>query len=127
LRSGRQESRGASSSPAKLIFREEKWYQRMLHNEPRGIQRRLQFEGIQTIVSADPGFGMAQPPPVNLPSLLYIRLPKNAMLWQSSLLPLRPLYENFFAVCGIVRVTACSGNGMCVQSVYLKEVPTATR
>ncbi len=35
----------------RLIFREEKWYHRLLHNEtPHAIQRRLQFEGIQAIV-----------------------------------------------------------------------------
>ena len=35
----------------RLIFREEKWYHRLLHNEtPQAIQRRLQFEGIQPMV-----------------------------------------------------------------------------
>ena len=35
----------------KLIFREEKWYQRLLHNETASaLQRRLQFDGLQTIV-----------------------------------------------------------------------------
>jgi len=35
----------------RLIFREEKWYHRLLHNEtPHAIQRRLQFEGIQAMV-----------------------------------------------------------------------------
>jgi amino acid transporter len=35
----------------KLIFREEKWYYRLLHNEtPNAIQRRLQFDGLQAIV-----------------------------------------------------------------------------
>jgi hypothetical protein len=35
----------------KLIFREEHWYQRLLHNETAtALQRRLQFEGLQTIV-----------------------------------------------------------------------------
>src|SRR5262249_52616580 len=35
----------------KLIFREEKWYQRVLHNETASaLQRRLQFDGLQTIV-----------------------------------------------------------------------------
>ena len=35
----------------KLIFREEDWYQPILHNETAlALQRRLQFEGIQTIV-----------------------------------------------------------------------------
>jgi amino acid transporter len=35
----------------KLIFREETWYQRILHNETAAAwQRRLQFDGIQTIV-----------------------------------------------------------------------------
>jgi hypothetical protein len=35
----------------RLIFREERWYHRLLHNEtPRAIQRRLQFAGIQTMV-----------------------------------------------------------------------------
>ena len=35
----------------RLIFREEKWYHRVLHNEtPHAIQRRLQFEGIQAMV-----------------------------------------------------------------------------
>jgi amino acid transporter len=35
----------------KLIFKEEKWYHRLLHNEtPNAIQRRLQFDGLQAIV-----------------------------------------------------------------------------
>jgi len=35
----------------KLIFKEEKWYYRLLHNEtPNAIQRRLQFDGLQAIV-----------------------------------------------------------------------------
>ena len=35
----------------KLIFREERWYHRLLHNETAlAIQRRLQFEGLQAIV-----------------------------------------------------------------------------
>ena len=35
----------------KLIFHEEHWYQRLLHNETAtALQRRLQFEGIQTVV-----------------------------------------------------------------------------
>ena len=35
----------------KLIFREDKWYYRLLHNEtPNAIQRRLQFDGLQAIV-----------------------------------------------------------------------------
>ena len=35
----------------RLIFREEKWYHRFLHNEtPHAIQRRLQFQGIQAMV-----------------------------------------------------------------------------
>jgi hypothetical protein len=35
----------------RLIFKEEKWYHRLLHNEtPHAIQRRLQFEGIQAMV-----------------------------------------------------------------------------
>jgi len=35
----------------KLIFREEKWFHRLLHNEtPHAIQRRLQFQGIQAMV-----------------------------------------------------------------------------
>jgi amino acid transporter len=35
----------------RLIFREEKWYHRILHNEtPNAIQRRLQFDGLQAIV-----------------------------------------------------------------------------
>jgi amino acid transporter len=35
----------------KLIFREEKWFHRLLHNEtPNAIQRRLQFDGLQAIV-----------------------------------------------------------------------------
>lgn len=35
----------------KLIFRDEKWYYRLLHNEtPNAIQRRLQFDGLQAIV-----------------------------------------------------------------------------
>ena len=35
----------------KLIFREERWYQRLLHNETAtALQGRLQFDGLQTIV-----------------------------------------------------------------------------
>jgi hypothetical protein len=35
----------------RLIFREEKWYHRLLHNEtPHAIQRRLQFQGLQAMV-----------------------------------------------------------------------------
>jgi hypothetical protein len=35
----------------RLIFKEEKWYHQLLHNEtPHAIQRRLQFEGIQAMV-----------------------------------------------------------------------------
>jgi amino acid transporter len=35
----------------KLIFREEHWYQRLLHNETAtALQSRLQFDGLQTIV-----------------------------------------------------------------------------
>ena len=35
----------------KLIFREETWWQRILHNETAAaLRRRLQFDGIQTIV-----------------------------------------------------------------------------
>jgi amino acid transporter len=35
----------------RLIFREEKWYHRVLHNEtPHAIQRRLQFQGIQAMI-----------------------------------------------------------------------------
>lgn len=35
----------------KLVFREEKWYHRLLHNETAlAVQRRLQFEGLQSIV-----------------------------------------------------------------------------
>jgi len=35
----------------KLIFREEHWYQRFLHNETAtALQSRLQFDGLQTIV-----------------------------------------------------------------------------
>ena len=35
----------------KLIFREEHWYQRLLHNETAtALQQRLQFDGLQTIV-----------------------------------------------------------------------------
>ena len=35
----------------RLIFREEKWYHRLLHNEtPNAIQRRLQFDGLQAMV-----------------------------------------------------------------------------
>jgi amino acid transporter len=35
----------------RLIFREEKWYYRILHNEtPNAIQRRLQFDGLQAVV-----------------------------------------------------------------------------
>jgi amino acid transporter len=35
----------------KLIFHEEKWYQRLLHNETASaLQRRLQFDGLQTVV-----------------------------------------------------------------------------
>ena len=35
----------------RLIFRQEKWYHRLLHNEtPHAIERRLQFAGIQSMV-----------------------------------------------------------------------------
>ena len=35
----------------RLIFREERWFHRVLHNEtPQAIQRRLQFAGIQAMV-----------------------------------------------------------------------------
>ena len=35
----------------RLIFREEKWFHKLLHNEtPNAIQRRLQFQGIQAMV-----------------------------------------------------------------------------
>jgi amino acid transporter len=35
----------------KLIFKDERWYYRLLHNEtPNAIQRRLQFDGLQAIV-----------------------------------------------------------------------------
>jgi hypothetical protein len=35
----------------RLIFREEKWFHRLLHNEtPHAIQRRLQFQGIQAMI-----------------------------------------------------------------------------
>jgi hypothetical protein len=35
----------------RLMFREEKWFHRLLHNEtPNAIQRRLQFEGLQAMV-----------------------------------------------------------------------------
>jgi hypothetical protein len=35
----------------KLIFRKERWYQRLLHNETAlGLQRRLQLDGIATII-----------------------------------------------------------------------------
>jgi hypothetical protein len=35
----------------KLVFQEERWYHRLLHNETGyALQRRLQFEGIPTIV-----------------------------------------------------------------------------
>src|SRR3954453_22019713 len=35
----------------RLIFRDEKWFHRVLHNEtPNAIQRRLQFDGLQAIV-----------------------------------------------------------------------------
>jgi hypothetical protein len=35
----------------RLIFREGKWYHRLLHNEtPHAIQRRLQFQGLQAMV-----------------------------------------------------------------------------
>jgi amino acid transporter len=35
----------------KLIFKDEKWFYRILHNEtPNAIQRRLQFDGLQAIV-----------------------------------------------------------------------------
>jgi len=35
----------------RLIFEEEKWYHRLLHNEtPHAIQRRLQFQGSQAMV-----------------------------------------------------------------------------
>ena len=37
----------------KLIFREEKWYHRLLHNETSfAIQRRLQFHGVQAMTLA---------------------------------------------------------------------------
>ena len=40
-----------SRPKSRLIFREEKWYHRILHNEtPHAIQRRLQFQGIQAMV-----------------------------------------------------------------------------
>jgi len=36
---------------SRLVFQEERWYQRLLHNEtPFEIQRRLQFSGLQTII-----------------------------------------------------------------------------
>ena len=36
---------------SRLVFQEERWYQRVLHNEtPFEIQRRLQFSGLQTII-----------------------------------------------------------------------------
>ena len=36
---------------SRLVFQEERWYQRFLHNEtPFEIQRRLQFSGLNTIV-----------------------------------------------------------------------------
>lgn len=47
----------------KLIFREERWYHKLLHNETAfTLQRRLQFEGIQAIMLAirvldEPGAG----------------------------------------------------------------------
>jgi hypothetical protein len=35
----------------RLMFREEKWFHRLLHNEtPNAIQRRLQFQGLQAMV-----------------------------------------------------------------------------
>jgi hypothetical protein len=35
----------------KLIFRKERWYQKILHNETAlGLQRRLQLDGIPTII-----------------------------------------------------------------------------
>jgi hypothetical protein len=35
----------------KLIFRKERWYQRILHSETAlGLQRRLQLDGIPTII-----------------------------------------------------------------------------
>ena len=35
----------------KLIFRKDTWYQRILHNETAtAIQRRLQWEGLPTVV-----------------------------------------------------------------------------
>jgi hypothetical protein len=35
----------------KLVFAKEEWYHRLLHNETAmAIQRRLQFEGVQSIV-----------------------------------------------------------------------------
>ena len=35
----------------KLVFAKEQWYHRLLHSETAmAIQRRLQFEGVQTIV-----------------------------------------------------------------------------
>jgi hypothetical protein len=36
-----------------LVFREEHWYHKLLHNETAfTLQRRLQFEGIQAIMLA---------------------------------------------------------------------------
>jgi hypothetical protein len=36
---------------SRLVFEEERWYQRMLHNETaHEIQRRLQFRGLHTII-----------------------------------------------------------------------------
>ncbi|MEK7656718.1 MAG: amino acid transporter, partial [Elusimicrobiota bacterium] len=35
----------------KLIFREQRWYQSILHNETASaLQRRLQFNGVQVVV-----------------------------------------------------------------------------
>jgi len=37
----------------KLVFREERWYHKLLHNETAfALQRRLQFRGIQAIMLA---------------------------------------------------------------------------
>lgn len=47
----------------KLIFREEKWYQRLLHNETASaLQHRLQFDGLQTIVLPIRVLDNARPP-----------------------------------------------------------------
>ena len=55
---------------SKLVFREERWYQRVLHNQtPEQMQRRFQFAGLPMVVlpvrilpapKARPGAGSAK-------------------------------------------------------------------